>query len=79
MRYRVTQTQARMVARISRMSGHPRSDRWPSAVRGQVVAEYFILFAVVAMLTLVGFTAFDDDIKRSLEGFLDAAAAKIAQ
>lgn len=45
---------------------------------GQVVAEYFILFAVVAVLTLIGFTAFDDDIKTSLEGFVNAAANAIA-
>ena len=47
--------------------------------RGQVVAEYFILFAIVALLTLVGFTRFDDDLKTSLERFVNAAAAKIAQ
>ena len=45
---------------------------------GQVVVEYFILFAVVALLTLIGFTTFDDDVKRSLEGFVDAAANAIA-
>lgn len=52
------------------ISGHQRL--------GQVVAEYFILFAVVALLTLIGFTAFDDDVKTSLEGFVNAAANAIA-
>ena len=45
---------------------------------GQVVMEYFILFAVVGLLTLIGLTTFDDDIKTNLERFVNAAAAKIA-
>ena len=44
---------------------------------GQVVVEYFILFTVVSLLTLIGFTTFHNDLKKSLVGFVDAAANKI--
>lgn len=46
--------------------------------QGQVTIEYFILFVIVAMLTLIGLTSFDGDIRTSLQGFVDAAAANIA-
>ncbi|MBI3319023.1 MAG: hypothetical protein HYZ89_00320 [Candidatus Omnitrophica bacterium] len=46
---------------------------------GQVTIEYFILFAVMAMLTIVGLTSFQGGIKTSFQGFVNAAAEKLAQ
>ena len=45
---------------------------------GQVVLEYFILFAVVALLTLVTLSRFDDDVRQSVTGFFATAANKMA-
>lgn len=47
--------------------------------KGQVIIEYFILFAVVAVLTVLGLTQFDDDLKTTLQDFYDAAATNISQ
>lgn len=43
-----------------------------------MVVEYFILFAIVALLTIVAVARFDDDIKTSLEDMVGAAATKMA-
>lgn len=45
---------------------------------GQVVLEYFLLFAVIIVLTLVGLTTLDDDAATSLQGFFQSAAEKMA-
>ena len=45
---------------------------------GQVTIEYFILFAVVALLTLAGLTTVDDQVRTRLERFFRAAANDIA-
>ena len=45
---------------------------------GQIVLEYLILFSVVLALTLVSVTRFDDNIRATLQEFLNAAAIKIA-
>jgi|GEM_PF-5160422 len=45
---------------------------------GQVTIEYFILFAVVALLTLAGLTTVDDQVRTRLETFFRAAANDIA-
>ncbi len=50
-----------------------------SDARGQVVLEYFILFTVVALLTVIGLTRVDDDVRDSLQGFFDSATHRIAQ
>jgi len=55
-----------------------RIKRSASSAVAQVTLEYFILFAVVALVTVIGLTTFDDDIRTSLEGFVNAAANKIA-
>jgi hypothetical protein len=34
--------------------------------RGQVTLEYFILFAVVAGVTLLSFTRYDEDVRDTL-------------
>ena len=50
-------------------------------LRGQVTIEYFILFATAAILTIIGFKSLNDNtnvMKTSLQGFVNAAAAKIA-
>ena len=49
-----------------------------ASAKGQVVLEYFILFAVVAALTLIGMTTFDDHVKAALERFVGAAAVQMA-
>ena len=33
--------------------------------------EYFLLFAAVIIVTVLGVTAFDDDLRASLEEFFD--------
>lgn len=47
--------------------------------RGQVTLEYFILFAVLAAVTLVSVTTFDDAIRSALGTFFNAAANNIAK
>ncbi len=44
----------------------------------QVTLEFFILFAVVAVATIVGLTSFDDDVASSLRGVVSAASAKMS-
>lgn len=45
---------------------------------GQAMIEYAILFAVIAALTVIGVTTFDDSVRIALRGFFNAAATKIA-
>ena len=48
---------------------------------GQVTIEYFILFTTAAVLTIIGFRSLNTNtnvIKTSLQGFVNAAAAKMA-
>ena len=45
--------------------------------QGQVTLEYFILFAVVAAVTIGGLTAYSTDIKNALEQFFNGAAHAI--
>ena len=53
---------------------------WQSGRRGQATLEYFILFAVIALATVVGLgTTFHTDIKTALQGMVDVAARKIAE
>ena len=51
--------------------------------RGSEVAqstlEYLIIFAVVAVVTIISLTTFDDSIKNALRGFFNAAANKITK
>lgn len=44
---------------------------------GQVTIEYFILFAVVALLTVAGLTTFDDDVKAAMQAFFQGRAHAI--
>jgi len=48
------------------------------AARGQIVLEYFVLFAVLALLTLASVRVFGGNIKTSLTDFFSAAAEKVA-
>ena len=66
-----------MPDRKRRVSWSLATGHWSLVSKGQVVVEYFILFTVVSLLTLIGFTTFHNDLKKSLVGFVDAAAAKI--
>lgn len=45
---------------------------------GQITLEYFIIFAAVAAVTILGLTGFGSNIRTTLEGFFNAAASKIA-
>ena len=43
--------------------------------RGQVTIEYFLLFAVIIIITLLGLTSFDEDIQSKMkQGFQNAIA-----
>lgn len=45
---------------------------------GQVTLEYFIIFAAVAAVTILGLTTFGTDIRTALGSFFNAAATDIA-
>ena len=45
---------------------------------GQITIEYFILFAIVALLTLAGLTTVDDQVRTRLQEFFRIAANDIA-
>ena len=48
------------------------------SARGQAALEYVLLFAAVAAVTLISVTAFDNDVRTTLEGFFNAAANQMA-
>ena len=41
---------------------------------GQIVMEYFILFAMIALLTLIAFSVLDNQVRTGLQGFVNEAA-----
>ena len=47
--------------------------------KGQVTLEYFLIFAVLAVLTIVSVATFDDAVKTALQDLFNAAANKIAK
>ncbi len=51
--------------------------RHHEAPTGQVMLEYCILFAVIALLTIVGFTQFDEGIKTATDTFVKHAATSV--
>ena len=51
----------------------------PFLQRGQVTIEYFLLFTVVALLTVIGFTKFDVNLQAILENFVNAAASRFTR
>lgn len=46
-------------------------------LRGQVTLEYFIIFAMITAIVMAGLATFRDEIKSSLQGFMNGAAAAI--
>ena len=46
---------------------------------GQVAIEYFMLFAVVAVVCIVTLTAFDDAWRGTVQQFVGRAAERIAR
>jgi hypothetical protein len=46
---------------------------------GQVILEYFILFAVVAFATLLAFASFRGGVRQGMEQGIGAAAEQIAR
>ena len=47
--------------------------------RGQVVLEYFLIFAMVAILTIIGLTNFHEQVADAWKSFFNAAARKMVQ
>lgn len=45
--------------------------------RGQVTLEYFLLFLVVALVTLVSLTTFHKDVATTFENLFTKAASKM--
>lgn len=45
--------------------------------RGQVTLEYFLLFVVVALVTLASLATLDNDVETTFENVLTDAAAKM--
>lgn len=53
--------------------------RWRWDRRGQVTLEYFLLFAVIALATVIGLgTTFHTDIQTSVQEMANAATQKLA-
>lgn len=46
---------------------------------GQITLEYLILFAVIAAVTLISMTKFDNQVATSLQGFFTKAANAISK
>ena len=46
---------------------------------GQVTLEYFLLFTVVALATLLGFTTFDESVRQTCDDFFNALAADLVK
>ena len=46
---------------------------------GQVTIEYFILFTIVALLTVAGLTTFDDDVRQHMQELFTTAKNAITQ
>ncbi len=60
-------------------SGHSALRTPHSALRmGQVVIEYFVIFALVAMLTVISLTKWDDDVIALIQRFVGQGAEKVA-
>ena len=47
------------------------------SARGQVTLEYFLLFVVVALVTLVSLAALDNDVATTFENVFTDAAGKM--
>lgn len=47
-------------------------------IAGQVTVEYFLLFAVVVLVTLIGLTTVDNDLATTFERLFATAADRIA-
>ena len=47
------------------------------AKQGQIVLEYFLLFAIVALLTIIGLTTFHEQVTDAWQTFFNAAANKM--
>ena len=45
--------------------------------RGQVMVEYFLLFAVVVLVTLISLTTLDNDVATTLENLFTDTASKM--
>jgi len=48
-----------------------------NARKGQIVLEYFLIFALVALLTIVGLTTYHQQVADAWKNFFTAAAQKM--
>ncbi len=46
--------------------------------RGQVTIEYFILFAVMTLVTAIGFARYNSSVTSSLKGWFQTATGRMA-
>lgn len=49
-----------------------------AARSGQIMLEYLIAFAVVGLLTIIGFTSYHDDVRKIVQGFFGGTADYVA-
>ncbi len=52
---------------------------WMVRRTGQVTVEYFILFAVIGMVTVISIATLDDDVKQLLTNFYAKAADAVTK
>lgn len=52
----------------------PSSGQAPRLRSGQVTLEYLLLFAVIIVLTLLGVSTFDNDVRTSMETFVEGVS-----
>lgn len=51
----------------------------PLRLQGQIVVEYFLIFAAIAVLTILGMAWFDDAVRDTLQGAFRQAANRISK
>lgn len=50
-----------------------------NAQAGQATTEYFLIFVTVALMTMIGFTTFDQSFKNVLQNFYSKISKAVAQ
>ncbi len=53
--------------------------RMRNAQAGQATTEYFLIFVTVALMTMIGYTTFDQSFKNALQNFYDKVSKAVAQ
>ena len=68
---------ARVLGKES-VARYSRQDGGMVMLRGFIAIEYLVLFAIMAALTIVGLTQFDDQIRGSVQALFGDAAEQMA-